>query len=139
MTGAFVDALYWIAFLHSKDPWHGPAIAARRALGPVPIVTTEGVLAEVLAALGRGRYLRGLASEMVREILEDPDTSVVPQTRELFLRGLALYEARPDKLYSLTDCISMTVMRSLGLVDVLTNDAHFTQEGFNILIRRPAS
>jgi predicted nucleic acid-binding protein len=46
---------------------------------------------------------------------------------------LALYEARLDTQYSLTDCISMHVMRREGLTDVLTNDHHCTQEGFRIL------
>jgi len=49
------------------------------------------------------------------------------------LEALALYEARPDKFYSLTDCHSMQVMRREGLTDVLTNDHHFTQEGFHIV------
>jgi uncharacterized protein len=44
-----------------------------------------------------------------------------------------LYKDRPDKEYSLTDCISMQVMRREGLTEVLTNDHHFTQEGFRIL------
>jgi predicted nucleic acid-binding protein len=30
-----------------------------------------------------------------------------------------------------TDCISMQVMRREGLTEVLTNDHHFTQEGFH--------
>src|SRR5438105_965772 len=47
--------------------------------------------------------------------------------------ALALYEARPDKSYSLTDCRSMLAMRALGLTEALTNDHHFTQEGFTIL------
>ena len=55
---------------------------------------------------------------------------VVPQSHESFLDGLALYEARPDKGYSLTDCISMQTMRREGLTDALTNDRHFEQEGF---------
>jgi uncharacterized protein len=59
--------------------------------------------------------------------------TVVPQTHASFLDGLALYEARPDKEYSLTDCISMQTMRRAGLSDVLTNDHHFRQEGFRIL------
>ena len=58
---------------------------------------------------------------------------VIPQTRMGFLDGLALYEARPDKSSSLTDCISMQVMRREGLTEVLTNDHHCTQEGFHIL------
>jgi predicted nucleic acid-binding protein len=69
----------------------------------------------------------------VRRLLASPDVTVIPQTREIFLAGLTLYEARPDKAYSLTDCMSMHVLRREGLTDVLTNDRHFTQEGFHIL------
>ena len=59
--------------------------------------------------------------------------TVIAQTRDLFLSALDLYESRSDKAYSLTDCISMNVMRSEGLTDVLTNDHHFEQEGFTRL------
>jgi uncharacterized protein len=45
----------------------------------------------------------------------------------------SLYEARPDKGYSLTDCRSMVALRALGISEALTNDHHFTQEGFAIL------
>jgi len=41
----------------------------------------------------------------------------------------------PDKGYSLTDCISMNTMRAEGLTEILTNDVHFTQEGFRALFR----
>jgi predicted nucleic acid-binding protein len=60
---------------------------------------------------------------------------VIPQSRESFLDGLALYEARPDKGYSLADRISMQTMRREGLTDVLTNDRHFEQEGFRAMFR----
>jgi predicted nucleic acid-binding protein len=60
---------------------------------------------------------------------------VIPQTRGSFLAGFALYQARSDKGYSLTDCISMQTMRHSGLTDVLTNDRHFEQEGFRALFR----
>ena len=66
-------------------------------------------------------------------MLASPEVTVIHQTHELFLEGLTLYEARPDKEYSLTDCISMQTMRREGLTEVLTNDHHFTQEGFHIL------
>ena len=48
---------------------------------------------------------------------------------------MALYGARPDKGYSLVDCISMEAMRREGLTEVLTNDRHFEQEGFRTLFR----
>jgi predicted nucleic acid-binding protein len=45
----------------------------------------------------------------------------------------SLYEARPDKGYSLSDCRSMLALSAHGVTEVLTNDHHFTQEGFTIL------
>ena len=59
----------------------------------------------------------------------------VPGIQGSFLGGLELYRARPDKGYSLVDCISMQTMRREGLTDVLTNDRHFEQEGFRSLFR----
>ena len=69
---------------------------------------------------------------MVRDVLSDSSTQVLPQTSADFAAALTLYEARPDKEYSLTDCRSMVALRALGISEVLTNDHHFTQEGFTI-------
>jgi hypothetical protein len=44
--------------------------------------------------------------------------------------GLRLYAARPDKSWSLTDCISFGVMRAMGLTEALTGDRDFEQAGF---------
>jgi predicted nucleic acid-binding protein len=63
-------------------------------------------------------------------ILNDATIDVRPQSDATFMAGLALYEARPDKGYSLTDCVSMLAMREEGMTEVLTHDDHFTQEGF---------
>ena len=52
--------------------------------------------------------------------------TVFPQSRASLLDALTLYKSRPDKEYSLTDCISMQTMRREGLTEVLTNDHHFT-------------
>ena len=80
-----------------------------------------------------GPLWRGKAATMVHRTRSDPDVDVLPQTRADFDAALALYEARPDKEYSLTDCRSMVALRALGITEVLTNDHHFTQEGFTIL------
>jgi len=73
---------------------------------------------------------------MVRAIVDNANVRVIQQTREGFLKGVTLYEERPDKEYSLTDCISMNVMELHSLTEVLTNDHHFEQEGFNVLIKK---
>ena len=79
--------------------------------------------------------IRDRVGRNVAELIENLEVRVVPQSRESFLEGLELYRARPDKGYSLTDCISMQTMRREGLTDVLTNDRHFEQEGFRALFR----
>lgn len=109
---------------------------ARDGLGSVRLVTTDEVLTELLAALSAGgEHIRRQAVRMVKAILDNPNVKVVPQSRDSFLKGLQLYEQRPDKGYSLTDCISMTIMKTEGLAEVLTNDHHFAQEGFTVLIQ----
>ncbi len=136
MKSVFADAQYWIAIVRPNDQWKKSATIAKDALGDVILVTTDEVLTEFLAALSKIPALRKAAVQAVRSILKNPNVRVVPQKREGFLRGLVRFENRDDKQYSLTDCISMNVMESEGIDEVLTNDHHFEQEGFTVLIRR---
>ena len=53
----------------------------------------------------------------------------------LFEAGFNLFEARPDKDWSLTDFISFVVMEREGLTEALTGDHHFEQAGFTALLR----
>ncbi|MCU0535569.1 MAG: hypothetical protein MUD14_16890 [Hydrococcus sp. Prado102] len=41
-----------------------------------------------------------------------------------------LYKQRPDKGWSLTDCISFVVMEQLKIKQAFTCDRHFEQAGF---------
>lgn len=106
-----------------------------RSLPPLAIVTTDEVLTELLTFCASDKQLRVEAALVVNDVLASTNMRVLPQTRRSFLAGLALYQARPDKGYSLTDCISMESMRRAGLTEVLTNDRHFEQEGFRALFR----
>jgi predicted nucleic acid-binding protein len=135
MSKVFADAHYWVAIINDQDQSHAAAKAISRTLQGTPIFTTEEALTEVLAFFSeRGRHLRRLTAATVRSIAADPMIHVVPQSHQSFLTGLALYEARPDKGYSLTDCISMLVMHREGITKILTHDNHFTQEGFTKLL-----
>ena len=71
----------------------------------------------------------------MRRLLTNPKIRVIPQSRESFLAGLDLYQARPDKGYSLADCIAIETVRREGITEALTNDRHFEQEGFRALFR----
>jgi len=104
------------------------------------IVTTDQVLTEYLTIFSDvPEPLRREAAESVEGILASSVIRVIPQSRESFLAGLNLFRARPDKGYSLVDCVSLEAMRKEGLTEVLTNDRHFEQEGFRALFRDSAA
>jgi predicted nucleic acid-binding protein len=135
MRRVFADAVYRIAAANRKDQWHARVVAAVRSLGPATLVTTDKVLDEFLTFYsGHGPALRGVAALTVRRALANPLVIVRPQSRQSFLTGLALYEARMDKGYSLTDCISMETMRQEGIAEILSHDKHLAQEGFALLL-----
>ena len=135
MTDVFADTNYFITLIHANDQWHERAVAAESLLKSSRVVTTDSVLIELLNFVsGYGPQLRRAVASFVRESLADPAMEVLPQTRGTLLEGLKLYEARADKGYSLTDCISMRVASELGITKVLTHDHHFEQEGFDLLL-----
>ncbi|NJM70790.1 MAG: type II toxin-antitoxin system VapC family toxin [Scytonema sp. RU_4_4] len=136
MKLVFADTFYWLALINPRDNWHGKAIEMTRTLEVVQIITTDEVLTEVLNFLCTyGNRMRQRNVQLIKDIIANSNIQVMQQTRESFLQGLELYENRLDKEYSLTDCISMQTMKQLGIIDVLTHDRHFAQEGFIILFQ----
>ena len=133
----FIDSLHLIALAVEDDQWHGLSRKVGESLGvSTHYVATYEVLTEFLAAVSRGRpEIRLEAAATVRDIIADDNITIVSQSADLFERGLELYTDRPDKRYSLTDCISMTVMRDLNITEVLTHDRDFENEGFIRLIK----
>ena len=81
-----------------------------------------------------GGEMRTIVVEDVRDIMLDLSIDFVEHGPTTFLDAVAMYEKRPDKGYSLTDCISMIVMRDQGITEILTHDNHFEQEGFVVLL-----
>jgi uncharacterized protein len=131
MKRVFADSVYWVALASPHDQWHRRAVSASRGLGTAQIITTEEVFVEFLAHFsGYGRLAREGAILYFDTVINDPGVLVRPQSHLSFFDGYALYKARPDKGYSLTDCISMEAMRQEGITEILTHDDHFTQEGF---------
>jgi len=130
----FADTSYWIANLNEDDQWFEAVENVSRSLGDVEIVTTETVLIEVLNYFsGFGEKMKGFVADSVENILNDDGVLVLLHKHKSFLQALELYKSRLDKGYSLTDCISMNAMREFGIPEILTNDAHFQQEGFTKL------
>ncbi len=135
MRLVFVDTHYWVASINPLDQWHEQALAIENNLAGAKLLTTEEVLIEVFNYFSAlGPQLRLKVVLIVRHLFARVDVEIIPQTEDSFQAGVMFYEQRLDKGYSLTDCISMNVLRERGITDVLTNDHHFTQEGFQILL-----
>jgi hypothetical protein len=119
--------------MNPNDTWHRKALdwAARIR---EPLVTTDAVLTEVGDAFCRVDRRRW-AIETIRNVQADPDITSIPGSRDLFMRALDLYGSRTDKDWSLTDCMSFVVMKDQGLARALTTDVHFSQAGFQALLR----
>ena len=121
MTTLFADPFYWIALADFADSAHQRALALTAERASSRIITTDEVLTEYLTFFSTApEPLRREAAESVVGILASSVIRVIPQSRGSFLAGLQLYRARPDKGYSLVDCISMQAMRKEGLTEVLS-------------------
>lgn len=136
MTGGrhFVDTGAWFAYVNAGDPDHQ---RVRRILDqpPGPLVTSTYVFDETvtltLARLGHQRAVavgRTLLDQRLVELLH-----VAPPDE----RGAwALFERRPDKGYSFTDCTSFVLMRRESITAAVALDEHFSQEGFAVIPAR---
>jgi predicted nucleic acid-binding protein len=132
MTRIFADSYFFFALLNPRDSAHAKAVDfSRQNRGP--LATTAWVFTELAD---------GLAStprrQMFRRVLDDFEANhanlAVPANLETFEKGVDLYHSRPDKQWSLTDCISFAVMTEEGISDALTGDHHFEQAGFRALL-----
>jgi uncharacterized protein len=133
VTRTFADAYYFIALLNRRDKAHASAVTAASSLTG-DIVTSDWVLVEVADALSHPMH-RSRVVRFLDELRESSRVEIVPASRELLYAGWKLYSERPDKDWSLTDCISFVVMQERGITEALTGDHHFEQAGFNALLR----
>lgn len=134
----FADTGFFVALFDPNDIARARAVDLMRRLRAddnVVLLSTRDVLNEILAHFSRSRpRTRQLIGRFVLEMLSDPKYRIVSIAHEQYLAALRLYIARPDKRYSMVDCISMTVMRDEDIHEVLATDRDFTQEGFvNVL------
>lgn len=134
MRSVFADSFYFFAVLSSLDPAHGKAAAFSRS-HTGNVVTTGWVLTEVADGLSRRTSWRARLEQLLAGLRANPRVRIVSFSDELFEAGVALYRDRPDKEWSLTDCISFVVMEREGLRAALTGDHHFEQAGFAALLK----
>jgi predicted nucleic acid-binding protein len=133
MNAVFADTFYFLALFNAKDPGHARAVAAAAALQGT-MVTTAWVLTELADAMSApANRLEFIAA--LDDLRKNPQVQIFPADAGLFDEGVQLFANRPDKEWSLTDCISFVVMQKEGVREALTGDQHFEQAGFRALLK----
>ena len=134
----FWDTAAFVALGNRDDELHAVAIAVSQELARANarILTTDAVLTEVANTFSK-TALRPIA----HQVIEAFQASVRPRVAQLihvdaglWQRGWQFFQDRPDKDWSLTDCISFLVMQDRKLRRAFTSDHHFEQAGFEKLM-----
>jgi predicted nucleic acid-binding protein len=133
MTRTFADTFFFLALLDSREPRHADAAAASRE-PQLHLITTEWVLAEFGDAYCHPEDRADFVA-LYRALIRHPRVKIIPADTRLFQRGVDLFEQRPDKEWSLTDCLSFLVMRDENITQALTGDRHFEQAGFVAMLK----
>ncbi|MBA3246598.1 MAG: type II toxin-antitoxin system VapC family toxin [Pyrinomonadaceae bacterium] len=123
-----LDTSGLLCLLHRDEPQHEEATQLYSATARG--LTHSYVLAEFIALA----HVRGLprrrSLDFSEYALEEAKIEVVWVDETLHRQALSLLNARFDKTYSLCDAVSFVLMRERHIVEALTTDHHFEQEGF---------
>lgn len=130
MSALFADTFFYLALLREDDPVHEQAMVY--AVSNQLIVTTEFILLELGNACSRSSDHADFLAQ-VAGMRASRRVRILPLDSRLLELGLERMAIRPDKDWSLTDCISFVVMEKEGIRNALTADQHFEQAGFTAL------
>ncbi|MFB3786808.1 MAG: type II toxin-antitoxin system VapC family toxin [bacterium] len=133
----FLDTAFAIALSSPKDHFHHRAVQLAEQIQKKRIrrVTTRAIIVELGNALYKIRY-RNETIRLIRALESDPKVEIVPLSEPIFAKAFQLNASRPDKEWSITDCISFVVMQEREIHEALTTDDHFLQAGFQILLKQ---
>ncbi|MCE5253441.1 MAG: PIN domain-containing protein [Actinomycetia bacterium] len=131
MKPLFVDTSGWYDLMFSGSPQHEALVKlARRP--EARFVTSTYVLDELVSlVLVRSGY--PTAARAGSQIRSAAEVTVEHPDAAEELRAWKLFLERPDKTYTLTDCLSFVMMRRLKIDTAVATDEHFRQEGFTTL------
>jgi uncharacterized protein len=129
----FADTYALIAWLNPRDAAHGTVTAYLNTFRR-KLIATEWVLMEFADALS-APSARATAASFLQAVRHDDQFEVIGYETVVYRAGFDLFAARPDKAWSLTECISFAVMTERGLTEALTADHHFEQAGFRAVFK----
>ena len=138
MKEVFADTSGWASAFVRTETYHSLAADFLRqwqANGTL-VVTTNYVINEVSALLTSPlRVPRPQQIAILNSIRTASWVEIVHVDPALDEAAYALFQARPDKTWSLVDCACFVVMQQRRIASAFTNDHHFEQAGLVRLLK----
>ena len=129
----FLDTGYLIALELASDQYHERARRHwQQAFPKVECIVTTSYVFDEAVTFFNSRNQHAKAVDIGQRLRTSDLVDLVQVSEPLFAQGWHRLHERPDKRYSLTDCISFVVMEQRGLTTALAFDHHFEQAGFRI-------
>ena len=129
----FLDTSGLLSLYDFRDAFHQDAVREFRRADR--LLTHNYVLAELVALANARSLPRRNLLLFSRSLLEHPLIEILWVDESFHRAGMDLLERRMDKGYSLCDAISFLQMQERGVVESLTTDRHFEQEGLVRLLK----
>ncbi|MDD2708233.1 MAG: PIN domain-containing protein [Verrucomicrobiae bacterium] len=133
MTAVFIDTGAFLARLLPKDQHH---LAASRAWDQlagmnVSLVSSEAVLLETANFLTRAESGR-FAAKWLKVALDSQEIRWLHSHPEDFIEAADYLQKFSDQRISLTDALSMELMRQNKIRQIFSFDRHFPLAGFSL-------
>jgi uncharacterized protein len=129
----FVDTSAWLALADSHDKDHARATAFLSRINRGEFgkqVTTNYVMTETLTIIRR-RLGLGPALALAETVRAGRELGVYWVEPIHHNEAIGLMAQHADKEWSVTDCTSFVIMRSLGIREAFTFDRDFVRAGFS--------
>lgn len=136
MNPVFVDTSALIALGNTRDQFHPQAqqIFKELVLARSRFITTNAIIFELTNAFSSVQY-KSTAIKLIDMINNSKSWSVITIDEDLTTKGMSRFRKMLDKDWSLVDCISMIISEDIGITKIFSNDHHFEQAGFVILLK----
>jgi len=127
----FLDTSGVFAWINARDPHHELMLSLPRQSG-VRLIITDYIVDEA-CTLFVARNIGHRRGDVLQLIRHSKIVRMEWVGQDRFWQAWEWQKKFQDQAFSFTDCTSFVVMKSLGLSEAATNDAHFRTAGFNPL------
>ena len=136
MNSVFVDTSALIALGNIRDQFHAKTkkVFKELVITKSHFLTTNAVILELTNAFSDVKY-KPIVIRLLNLIEKSNNWTVINIDEEMMKKGINRFKQMMDKDWSVVDCISMIIAEDSDIIKIFTNDHHFVQAGFIILLQ----